>query len=298
MNVYTITGGTGKTGRNIALGLLEKGHKVRIVCRHPENAKELKEKGAELFSGDTRDESFLKKAFSGSDAIYALLPIDMQAADYTVNQVAHATAIRNAAVDAGVKYAVTLSSVGAHLDSGNGVVLGLHKMEELFNEVPEMNVKHLRAAYFMENTLRQIGAIRQKGVMAGPENGRIKFAMVAAQDISDVALKYLLYIDFSGKSVDEVLGQRDISYDEIAHIYGREIGIPGLKYIQLPEDEFISSMLKMGAGKSATGKFYEFTRLINEGKVSGFYTRTAANTTPTSVEDFTKVFKTKYEQYL
>ncbi len=295
MKSYIVTGGTGKTGRGISAGLLKYGNKVRVICRHPDNAKELNDKGAEIFAGDTRDEAFLKKAFSGCDAAYVLLPIDMQAADYTATQVAHAKAIRNAVMVAGVKYVVALSSVGAHLDSGNGVVLGLHKMEELFNEVPEINVKYLRAAYFMENTLRQIAVIRQQGIMAGPEDGYAKFAMVSAKDIANVALKHLLLLDFSGKSVDYILGQRDISYHEIAEIYGQTIGRPDLKYQQLSEDAFTSGMLKMGASKSAAEKFYEFTRLINSGQVRSFYTRNAGNTTPTSIEEFATNFKKLYD---
>src|SRR5690606_10620784 len=121
---------------------------------------ELKQKGAEIFTGDNLDTKFLKSVFSGADAAYVLLPIDMQAEDYTATQVAHATAIRDAIVSEGVKFVVTLSSVGAHLDNGTGVVLGLHKMEELFNAVPNINVRHLRATYFMENTLNQIHSIK------------------------------------------------------------------------------------------------------------------------------------------
>lgn len=295
MKTYAITGGTGKTGKALSLELLNKNNNVRVICRNQENAKDLQDNGAEIFIGDTRDEVFLKSAFSNCDAVYVLLPIDLQATDYTAMQVTHATAIRNAVVDANVKYALTLSSVGAHLDTGNGVVLGLHKMEELFNEVPDLNVLHLRASYFMENTFRQIPVIKQSGKMAGLEDGNVKFAIVAAEDIAARAVKHLESLDFSGKSIDYVLGERDVSYNEIAEIYGRAIGISDLKYVQLSENEFTSGMLNMGASKSATSKFCEFTRLINEGKVTDFYKRTAENTSPTSIEEFSKIFKKKFE---
>src|SRR5699024_3332330 len=156
---------------------------------------------------------------------------------------------------------------GAHLNSGNGVVLGLHKMEELFNQAPDLHIKHLRATYFMENTLRQIPLIQQKGIMAGPEKGEVQFAMVASKDIAAAALKHLKFLKFSGKSVDYVLGERDISYNEIAAIYGKAIGKPDLRYIQLSKEEFTANLLQMGASESAANKFYEFTQLINEGKV-------------------------------
>lgn len=295
MNTYIITGGTGKTGKLISLGLLENGHKVRVVCRDAQRAQELKEKGAEIFTGGTRDEIFLEKAFAGCDAAYILLPIDMQAEDYTAMQVAHATALRNAVIRADIKKVVTLSSVGAHLDSGNGVVLGLHKMEELFNEVPNLDVKHVRATYFMENTLRQIPLIKSKGLMAGPEAGDVKFAMTASKDIAATALKHLQTLKFTGKSIDYILGERDLSYDEIAEIYGQAIGQPDLEYHQISKTEFLSGMQEIGAGESAAKKFYEFTELINTGRVPRFYKRNSKNTTPTSIEEFALTFKKEFD---
>lgn len=296
MHTYVITGGTGKTGRELSLGLLKKGNKVRVICRNPDRAEELKREGAEICAGNIGDELFMKMAFQGADAAYVVLPMDVFAIDYTVAQVRHAYAIRKAVVEAGIKFVVTLSSVGAHLDEGNGVVMGLHEMEELFNQVTDLNVKHIRAAYFMENTLKQIPIIKQKGIMEGPEKGNVKFAMVAAKDIAALALRYLHKLDFFGKSIAYALGQRDVSYDEIATIYGSLIGLPDLKYVQLSQEEFLLSMSQIGMGRSAIDKFYEYTQLINNGKVSGFYQRTPGRKTPTSIESFALVFKERYER--
>jgi uncharacterized protein YbjT (DUF2867 family) len=294
MKTYAITGATGNTGKPISLGLLESGHRVRVITRNAEKAQDLKDKGAEVFVGNNLDESFLNSAFSGADAVYALLPMDAQAPDYTAMQVAHATAIKNALVNNGIKYAVTLSSVGAHLNEGTGVVLGLHKMEELFNAVSDLNVKHIRATYFMENTLSQLQAIKHTGSMGSPVNGSIKFAMVAAKDVAATALKYLQSLDFYGKSIAYVLGQRDISYNEIAEVYGKAIGHPGLKYIDIPFDQFSKMMLEMGMGESMVANLLEFTKAINEGKVADFYKRTPENTTSTSIEEFAQKVKRLY----
>ena len=75
--MYVITGATGNTGKTIALNLLEAGKKVRIIGRNAEKAKELTDKGAELFQGSTDDTELLKKAFEGATAVYAMLPMDM-----------------------------------------------------------------------------------------------------------------------------------------------------------------------------------------------------------------------------
>lgn len=295
MKTYVITGATGNTGRPISLGLLDSGHKVRVITRNPENAKDLEAKGAEVFIGKTDDEAFLNKAFSTADAVYALLPMDVQAKDYTATQVAHATAIRNAVVQQGVPYTVTLSSVGAHLTEGVGLVTGLNRMEALFNAVDGLHVKHLRATYFMENTLSQLQAIKHTGTMGSPVMGSVKMSMVAARDVADRALGYLKTLDFSGKSIAYALGERDISYQEIAKIYGKALDLPGLTYVDAPFVRFSAMMLELGFGKSMIDKLLEYTELINQGKVSDFYVRTPENTTPTSIEEFAQTVKRAYD---
>ena len=295
MKTYIITGATGNTGKPITLGLLEKGHKVRIISRSAEKAKELTDKGAELFLGDTYDMNLVKKAFTGADAVYAMIPFDAAAPDYTASQVRHATAIAEGIKVNGVKYAVMLSSVGAHLSEGAGVVQGLQKTEAIFNTIVGLNAMYLRAGYFMENTLMQVGAIKFIGALASPVLADLKIPMVATRDIAEVALRYLLDLSFTGKSVDYVLGQRDVSYNEIAGIYGMAIGIPDLKYHAGSYDEGKQAMFHMGMGESVVNKLLEFVQAMNEGRALGDAKRTPANTTPTSIEDFSKVFKAVYE---
>lgn len=292
---YVITGATGKTGRPVTLGLLEKSQTVRIITRDPEKARDLKDHGADVYVGDTRNEALLQKVFQGADAVYALLPMDASAPDYTAMQVAHATAIRNAVVTAGVKHVVALSSVGAELSACTGVVLGLHKMEELLAAVDGLNLLIVRAAYFLENTLSQIQVVKLTGTMASPVSGAVALPMVAAGDISDMVLENLLSLDFSGKSIRYALGQRDVSYLEIARVLGAAIGKPDLKYVAVPFGQASQVMLQSGMGASIVAKLLEYTKLINEGKVSDFCVRTPDNTTPTSLEAFARIFKAAYD---
>ncbi|HEY9515760.1 MAG TPA: NmrA family NAD(P)-binding protein [Gemmatimonadaceae bacterium] len=295
MKTYVITGATGNTGRPTTLGLLEKGHRVRIISRSPEKSKELTDRGAELFIGDTRDQSLLESALSGADAIYIVLPMDAQAPDYTARQVQDATAIANAVRSTGTKHAVSLSSIGAHLPAGTGVVVGLHRMEGLLNAIDGLNVRHLRATYFMENTLGQAQSIKLTGAMGSPIKGSIKFPMVAARDVSAAALRNLLALDFPGKSYEYVLGERDISFNEVAAIYGKAIAKPDLKYVDVPYDQFERAMVGMGLGASMVSRLLEFSIAVNEGKVQGFYTRTPESTTATSIEAFAHTFEHVYD---
>jgi uncharacterized protein YbjT (DUF2867 family) len=295
MSTYVITGATGHTGKPIALGLLAQGHTVRIISRSAEKAKELTDKGAILCTGGTTNTEFLRKAFEGAEAVYVMIPFDMATSDYTAMQVENATAIGAALTGSSVKYAVTLSSVGAHLTEGAGVVQGLERMEKIMNAIPDLNVRHLRASYFMENTMAQVQTIKFMGAMASPVLGDLKVPMVTTGDIAAVALKRLIALDFTGKTHEYILGQRDVTYNEVARILGEAIGMPDLKYNAVSYDDAKNAMTMMGMGQSVASRLVEFVKAMNEGKVMGDAVRTPGNTTPTSIEQFAHIFKFVYE---
>lgn len=295
--MYVITGATGNTGKPITLALLEAGKKVRIISRDPAKAKELADKGAELFVGDTTNVELLKKAFDGATAVYAMLPADWQSADYHAGQLKHANAIAEALKHCKVPYAVSLSSQGAHLESGSGVVLGLHKMEKLFDAIPGLNTLHLRPTYYMENTLGMIGLIKQAGIMGSPVRADLQFPVIATRDIAEYAAKRLLALDFEGHNVQDLLGARDVTYPEIAKVYGAAIGKPDLQYVEFPYDDFRKAMLEqMGASESVADNMIEFIKAMNDGRVFEKTQRDEESTTPTSIEDFAQIFAHVYNQ--
>jgi uncharacterized protein YbjT (DUF2867 family) len=294
MKTYVITGATGNTGKHITKGLLDKGQQVRIISRNPEKAKEFTDRGAELFLGDTTDRELLLKACKGADAIYAMIPFDMNAKDYTEMQLSHGRTIAEAIKEAGIKYVVFLSSIGAHLPEGAGVVQGLERTEKLLNSIPGINTMHLRAAYFMENTMAQIGAIKYMGMMASPVPGNMEVPMVATKDISQLALEHLLNLDFKGINHKYVLGQRDVAYNEVASVFGNAIGMPDLKYNTVSIEDGKAAMMQMGMGESATNRLLEFVSALNEGRVLEDAQRDEHNTTPTSIEEFAHTFAYVY----
>jgi uncharacterized protein YbjT (DUF2867 family) len=293
--MYVITGATGNTGKPISMALLNAGKKVRIISRSAEKSKELTDKGAELFLGDTTNLELLKKAFQGATAVYVMIPIDWTTNDYTAHQMKHAQTIAEAIKSSGVKYLVSLSSQGAHLEKDSGVVLGLHKMEVLFNQIEGINVLHLRPTYFMENTLGMVGIIKQAGIMGSPVKPNLQFPIIATKDIAAYAAKRLLALDFKGKNVQGLLGKRDVSYSEMAKVYGKAIGKPDLKYVEFSYDDFKNSLVnQMGASENVADNFNQFIKALNEGKETSQAKRDAETTTPTSIEDFANTFAYVY----
>lgn len=296
MSTYLITGATGNTGKPVALGLLAAGHTVRIISRNGAKAKALTDKGAILFTGDTTDSALVTNALTGVDAAYFMVPGEWAAPDFTAAQLKHVNAFAAAAKSAGLKKLVTLSSVGAHLPEGNGVVNGLYHMEQAMNAIPGLDVLHLRATYFMENTLGQTGVIKHMGFMGTPVKADLKMPMVATRDIADKALQHLIALDFSGKGVEYVLGPRDLTYNEAAFILGSAIGKPDLHYVEFTYDQAEQAMMQqLGAGASVARRMMEFVQCLNAGHLMETVQRTASNTTPTDLKDFAATFKAVYE---
>ena len=291
--MYVITGATGNTGKGITSTLLEAGKEVRIIGRDTEKAKELTDKGAELFQGSTDDVELLKKAFEGATAVYAMLPIDMQVEDYTAFQGKHASAIAEAMEACKVKYVVSLSTQGAHLESSSGVLLGLHRMEQLFDRIEGLNTLHLRPSYFMENTLGMIGLIKEAGIMGSPIKGDLSIPVIATKDIANYAAKRLLALDFEGHNFQDLLGARNVTYFEMAKVYGASIDKPDLNYVEFSYEDFKNALMGMGTSESVADNLNEFIVRLNAGEAS-ISERNIENTTPTTIEEFAHTFSYVY----
>jgi len=284
--MYTVLGASGNTGAVVANRLLDHGKRVRVVGREAKRLEALVNRGAEPIIADVTDAEALRRAFAGMEGVYAMTPPDATNDNYRAHQDRVTEAVATAIEQTGVKYIVTLSSVGADKPEKTGPVVGLHAMEERFSDIAEINVLHLRAGYFMENVLPQAGIIRNFGMMAGPLRADLMLPVIATKDIGAVAAEHLLHFDFNGQSTRELLGQRDVNYTEIARIVGTAIGRPALAYIQLPAEQVIMAMTQMGMSRNFAGLICEMAEALNTGYMKALEPRTEQNTTPTSFETF------------
>lgn len=284
--MYVILGATGNTGGVAAEKLLAKGEKVRVVGRSKERLSRFVARGAEAFQADVLDTVALTQAISGARAVYALVPPNMTSPDFRAYQDQVTGSIAKALEAAGVTHVVTLSSIGADKPDKTGPVVGLHITETRFAQIPKLNALHVRAGYFMENTLPQVGLIKALGMMAGPLRDDLPLAMIASRDIGVFAAEALLKLDFTGQRTRELQGQRDLTYSEVAKTIGAAIGKPNLTYLQLPAEQVIQGMTQMGMSKNMATLLCEMSDSLNNGYMRALEPRSPANTTATSFEQF------------
>jgi uncharacterized protein YbjT (DUF2867 family) len=288
---YVILGASGNTGSIITNFLLWKGEKVRVVGRDAGRLQRFVRKGAEAFSADVSDAAALTKAFNGARAGYLMLPPITSRED----QERESDAIAKAVKESGLRYAVNLSSYGAHVPEGTGPVTGLYSSEQKLNAISGLNVLHLRAAYFMENNLAAIGMIRGMGMFGHALLPDLKLPMIATRDICAYAAQRLLDLDFPGKQTRELLGERDLSMVEATAVIGRGIGKPDLRYKQFPYDQMQQALTQTGFSPRKAAVYIEMFKAINAGVLAPLEPRSPGNSTPTSFEKFVQdVFVTAY----
>jgi uncharacterized protein YbjT (DUF2867 family) len=293
--MITVMGASGNTGGRISELLLQAGDKIRALGRSAAKLARLESNGAEVRTGDAADVLFLTGAFSGADAVYALVPPDPQSPDLRKKWDQQGEAIVKAIRDSGVRYVVFLSSIGADLADGTGPIAELHTQEERLEGLQSVNVLTLRPGGFFENFYPSLGLIKQQGINGGGYAPDLPMPMIATRDIADVAARALKARDWTGVVVRELLGPRDLTYAEATRILGARIGNADLQYVQFPYGDYAAALVRMGVSQNVANLYAEMARAFNEGKIKSREGRRPENTTPTRFEDFVKDLARAYE---
>jgi uncharacterized protein YbjT (DUF2867 family) len=289
--MYVVLGSSGNTGSIIADFLLAKGKKVRVVGRDLGRLQRFLRNGAEAFTADLSDAAALTKAFSGVRAAYLLLPPLNSREEQERQSDAIAAAVKNS----GLRYAVHLSSYGAHVPKGTGPVTGLHSSEQKLNGISDLNVLHLRPGYFMENNLAAIDMIRGMGMFGHALLPDLKLPLIATRDVGAYAAQRLLDLDFSARQTRELLGERGLTMTEATAVIARGIGKPDLRYEQFSYDQLQQVLTQAGFSPTKAAVYIEMFQSINAGLLAAQEPRSSQNSTPTSFEKFVQdVFAPAY----
>jgi uncharacterized protein YbjT (DUF2867 family) len=111
--------------------------------------------------------------------------------------------------------------------------------------------------------------------------------MIATADVASAAVDRLTEEGWTGRSVWDLLGPEDLSFDEAADRIAEGIGRP-LKFVQIDEDTFAGSLREIGFSESAVAGMVEMHRGFESGLVRPETPRSPASTTSTKLEDFAR----------
>ena len=280
-----ILGATGTVGSKISAILLNAGHQVTLIARHTETLEKYREQGATIVTADITNVDILTNAFKGADSAFVLMPDNVKAENTRAYQREVTGRLIEVIENSGISYIVNMSSLGAHMHEGTGIMAGTGEQEVRLNQLRDVNVLHIRSAYFMENLLRTIGVVKNMGINGTAADGDHAIPMVATQDVAKVAAGYLSSLDFNGKVVQAVMGPGNYSLRKFTSIIGKAIGKPDLAYVQFPVDQAKEAFLKNGFSPDFVSNLIEMGTAIKTGFMN-YQQRDDSTTTSTTAEEF------------
>jgi uncharacterized protein YbjT (DUF2867 family) len=293
--MIVVLGATGNTGSVVVNRLLALGKPVRAVGRDINRLGPLMQAGAEVATAEAGDNAAMARTLQGAAVAYLMLPPRPKDPELLATGDKMSSAITEALKSSGVSHVVLLSSIGAQHGDKTGPIRGLHAFEQKLRNVPGLNAVFLRPGPFLENFLMLIPLIRSMGFLAGGINSDLKMPFVATRDIGAAAADLLANPDFTGISIRELQGQRDLTHDEAATAIGVAIGKPKLSYQRFPAFLVEQGMKQMGIPGKTSSLMSEMNEAANEGLLKPQERRTPQNTTATSIEEWAReVFEPAY----
>lgn len=290
-----VTGSLGNISKPLIQTLLLQAHQVTVISSKADKQKDIEALGAIAAIGSIDDVDFLTKTFTGSDAVYCMIPPNFAAADQLdyYNKVGGNYA--KAITQSGVKRVVDLSSYGAHLEKGTGFIVGSYHVEQILNALSNVSVTHIRPGYFYYNTLHFVGMIKTHGFIASNFGDDDKLAMASPVDIA-AAIAEEIVKPVSENRVRYVVSD-DKTCNEVAAILGEAIGKPDLQWKTFTNEQVQTAMEARGMSAATAAVMVELGDATHKGLLREDYDlNKPIEMGKVKLEEFAKEFAIAFNQ--
>jgi len=222
-----VVGATGALGRPVVKLLLQRGVAVRALNRHPEQAADLQDLGAEVVAGDLTDEASLRRACQGVTRVLAAAHGLLGRGRYRseeVDDLGHRMLIV-AAQAAKVQRLVYTSGHGVSAEHPIDFFRTKYRMEQ-FLATSGLDTVILKPTAFMEHHVHQFNGqvVLSKGKARLVGQGSKPRNFICAADVAKFAVRALLEDPPPFRRLD-IGGHDHASNSEVAAMYARAAGI-------------------------------------------------------------------------
>ncbi len=252
-----VTGSLGNISKPLTQELVEKGHSVTVISSNPERKAAIEALGANAAIGKMEDADFLTSSFTGAEVIYIMLPLNFSVGDLHAYLRNIAQNYAQAIKQSGVKRMIFLSGWVA------GVIDAYKDFENIFNNLPDVSVTHIRPGYFYSNFFESMEMIRDKGIIAATFGGEDKIVFSAPSDIAD-AIANEIQESHQGERIRYVASD-GMTCNEAAEIIGTAIGKPQLKWVTLSDDEMQTGLEMAGLSPKLAAALVQMQAPIHQG---------------------------------
>lgn len=288
-----ITGSLGNISKPLVEELVQKGHLVTVISSNPEKQRTIETLGATAAIGALESADFLAEAFKGADAVYCMVPPALYSEPDRVeyySKLAHNYA--KAIEISGTKRVVHLSTYGADLSEGTGLILGAYYAEQIFNQIQGISLTHLRPAYFYYNLYAFTSMIRKAGKMFA-NYGEDNVVMVSPKDIASAVAEEL--VKTTAEKVRYVASDARTGR-EIASVLGNAIGKPNLQWEIISDETAQQNLEANGFQPKLAADYTEMLAGIRNGKLTQDFSRHQPEMGKVKLEDFAKEFAAAFQQ--
>lgn len=292
---YVVTGSLGHISKPLAILLLKAGHDVTVITSHQDRVKEIETLGAKAAVGSVEDGAFITKSFAGADAVYLMIPPNFAVPNFFEYQKKVAHNYAEAVKANNIRYAVLLSSIGAHLGKGTGPIDGVSYLEQQLGAINDVNVKSLRPSYFYMNFFAQLALLKHANILGSNFGGEEKLVLTDTNDIADAAAAELLSLSFKGKSHMYIASDERLTSD-IAAILGNAAGKPNTPWVPFSDEDTKNAMVQAGLSQDMAERYTTMGKAIRDGVLQEDYWKNRPATLgKVKLEDFAKVFGAAYQ---
>ncbi|KAI9447030.1 NmrA family protein [Russula earlei] len=252
---YLLWGSLGNITKPLAQRLIEAKQQVTVISSKAARAAEIEALGATAAIGDLNDTDFLTKTFTGADAVYTMVPPG-ESENRKQQMRKEGDSLVAAVKAAGIKKVVNLSSI-----------------EQAFNALDGVDVKHLRPGFFYVNLFNNIGMIKHGGIYGDNYGANAEVVMVHPADIAAAAAEELLSLSFTGKSfryvIDDIRAAKDVA-------------------------TAFKGMMQAGMGEDLALNFVEMGQAVRSGEMFADFNQHTVQQGKIKLEDFAKEFAAAY----
>ena len=289
----TLTGSLGHISKPLTEKLVQKGHTVTVISSNPEKQKDIEALGALAAIGSLQDATFLTAAFTGADVVYCMVP-PANYFDHNLDLLAYYHGIGRNYVQAiehsGVRRVINLSTFGADLEKGNGILLGAHDVEEILNELPvDVSITHMRPTSFYYNLFGYAAMIKSQGIIATNYGSEAKIPWVSPLDIA-AAIAEEIITPYPGRNVRYVASE-ELTGEETAEVLGEAMGKPDLKWIIVSDEQVQHGLEAIGMNPEIAAGMVEMYGSLQSGLLAKDYHRNKpAELGKVKLKDFAREF--------
>jgi len=276
-----ITAPAGQIGHQVLGNVLSSGEPIRVIVRNPSRLRTEARERVEVVQGSHGDIDVVDQAFAGADAVFWLVPPDPHANSAEAAYVDFTRPACDAFKRHGVQRVVGISALGRGTVAARhaGLATASLAMDDLIASTG-VSYRALTMPSFMDNLLRQVPAIKDRGVFVTPISGDRKLPSCATRDIAAAAARLLLDGSWSGAGHVAVLGPEDLSFNDMAQIMSEVLSQP-VRYQQITGQALKDRLTGAGMSDAMAQATVDMMIAKDQG-LDNAEPRTPESTTPTS----------------